>query len=105
MFFRKNGEEHNFWQNYTDLMSGLLIVFIIISLVEYGYFKDYADVCHNMGVDKDNIAEVKVTVDMYKKINEFQSSLKDIKGRYFDYNDKYNRFECMVSVQFKRYRR
>lgn len=100
LFFRKNGEEHNFWQNYTDLMSGLLIVFIIISFVEYSYFKDYAAVCHKMGVDEDNIEDVKVSVDMYKKINEFQKSLKDIKGRYFNYNDKYRRFECTVSVQF-----
>lgn len=38
--FRKNGEEHNFWQNYTDLMSGFLIVFIIASLVT---FKNYTN--------------------------------------------------------------
>ena len=30
---KNKGEEHNFWQNYTDLMAGLLIVFIITSLV------------------------------------------------------------------------
>ena len=23
--FRENGEEHNFWQNYNDLMSGFLM--------------------------------------------------------------------------------
>lgn len=38
--FRDNGEEHNFWQNYTDLMSGLLIVFIIASIIAYNNFKE-----------------------------------------------------------------
>ena len=31
--FKNEGDEHNFWQNYTDLMSGFLVVFIITSLV------------------------------------------------------------------------
>lgn len=30
-----NSEEHNFWMSYTDLMSGFLVVFIIISIVMY----------------------------------------------------------------------
>ena len=38
--FKNEGDEHNFWQNYTDLMSGFLVVFIITSLVAwYGYIK------------------------------------------------------------------
>lgn len=41
--FREDGEEHNFWQNYTDLMSGFLIVFIITSLVAYGSYKVYVN--------------------------------------------------------------
>ena len=37
---KNEGDEHNFWQNYTDLMSGFLVVFIITSLVAwYGYIK------------------------------------------------------------------
>ena len=40
IIFKDNGEDHNFWQNYSDLMAGFLIVFIITSIVAwYGYIK------------------------------------------------------------------
>ena len=35
----KEEEGHNFWQNYTDLMSGFLIVFIIASLVASQHYQ------------------------------------------------------------------
>ena len=38
--FHDDGEEHNFWQNYTDLMSGFLIVFIIASIIAYNQYKE-----------------------------------------------------------------
>lgn len=41
--FKDNGEEHNFWQNYTDLMSGFLIVFIIASLVAYNSYRGFVE--------------------------------------------------------------
>lgn len=80
MSFRKDGEEHNFWQNYTDLISGFLIVFIITSLVSYGNYK--------------------VNAELYKKIREFQQAQKSINRKYFKYNEKYQRFECTVNVTF-----
>jgi len=33
-------EEHNFWMSYTDLMSGFLVAFIIISAVMYKSYQD-----------------------------------------------------------------
>lgn len=33
LFGKPEGEEHNFWMSYTDLMSGFLIVFIIASVI------------------------------------------------------------------------
>lgn len=38
-FFKKDsGEEHNFWMSYTDLMSGFLVVFIILSAILFNHF-------------------------------------------------------------------
>ena len=55
--FKNEGDEHNFWQNYTDLMSGFLVVFIITRLVAwYGYIK----VTGAIGGDGDSI---KVTIE------------------------------------------
>ena len=89
--FREDGEEHNFWQNYTDLMSGFLIVFIITSLVAYGSYKVYVDLYHNKGITEKNINDIVVNAELYKKIREFQEAQKSINRKYFKYNEKYQR--------------
>ena len=99
--FKDNGEEHNFWQNYTDLMSGFLIVFIITSLVAYGSYKVYLDLYHNRGITEANINDIVVNAELYKKIREFQDAQKTINRKYFQYNEKYQRFECKVDVTFQ----
>ena len=40
--FKDNGDEHNSYQSYTDLMSGFLIVFMIASIVAIVRYKDKA---------------------------------------------------------------
>ena len=98
--FKEDGEEHNFWQNYTDLMSGFLIVFIITSLVAYGSYKVYVDLYHSKGITESNINDIVVNANLYKKIREFQEAQKSINQKYFKYNDKFQRFECTVDVTF-----
>ena len=61
--FREEGEEHNFWQNYTDLMSGFLIVFIIASLVAYGSYKIYVDLYLDKGITECNINDIVVNAE------------------------------------------
>lgn len=99
--FRDNGEEHNFWQNYTDLMSGFLIVFIITSLVAYGSYKVYVDLYYTRGITEKNINDIVVNAELYKKIREFQEAQKSISRQYFKYNEKFQRFECTVDVIFE----
>lgn len=98
--FKDNGEEHNFWQNYTDLMAGFLIVFIITSLVAYTSYKVYVDLYHEKGITEANINDIVVNADLYKKIKDFQDVQKSLESNYFKYNDTYHRFECSVDVQF-----
>ena len=98
--FRDNGEEHNFWQNYTDLMSGFLIIFIIASLVAYGESKIYVDLYHKKGITEGNIDDIVVKAELYNKIQELQDAQKSITGKYFKYNEEYQRFECSVDVLF-----
>ena len=40
LFKKNSGEEHNFWMSYTDLMSGFLVVFIILSAILYKHFNE-----------------------------------------------------------------
>ena len=98
--FKEEGEEHNFWQNYTDLMSGFLIVFIITSLVAYGSYKVYVDLYHDKGITEGNINDIVINAELYKKIREFQEAQKSINRKYFRYNEKFQRFECTVDVIF-----
>lgn len=87
-------EEHNFWQNYTDLMAGFLVVFIITSIVAwFGYIK----VTGAIGGDGGNI---KVTIEQSRMIREFNEAQKSLVSEYFHYNEKYNRFECKSDIMF-----
>lgn len=38
LFKKDLGEEHNFWMSYTDLISGFLIVFIILTTIFYNNY-------------------------------------------------------------------
>ena len=99
--FKDNGEEHNFWQNYTDLMSGFLIVFIIASLVAYNSYRGFVELYYGVGVTEANINDIVVNAKLYKQIKEFQEAQKQLQSKYFAYSSKYNRFECTVDVLFK----
>lgn len=43
LFKKDSGEEHNFWMSYTDLMSGFLVVFIILSAILFNHFTRKAE--------------------------------------------------------------
>lgn len=91
--FKEEGEQHNFWQNYTDLMSGFLIVFIITSIVAwYGYIQ----VTDRLGGDPN----IEHTIKQIDLIREFLDAQKHLDSEYFVYNEKYQRFECTVDVLF-----
>ena len=40
LFRKKTSENHDFWMSYTDLMSGFLVVFMIISIVVYQQYSE-----------------------------------------------------------------
>jgi hypothetical protein len=79
MPFKSQGVTHNFWQNYTDLISGLMIIFLVASV---GYI-----------VTKDEESKIKAIIKAQKELGE--------KSKYFQYNDRYQRFECTIPVLFK----
>ena len=81
IFGKASGEMHNFWQNYTDLMSGLMIIFLIASV---GYV-----------VSKDDSRKIKAIISAQKELAD--------NSKYFSYNENYNRFECTIDVNFIAY--
>lgn len=78
MSFKSQGVTHNFWQNYTDLISGLMIIFLVASV---GYI-----------VTKDEESKIKAIIKAQKELCD--------KSKYFDYNERYQRFECKIPFTF-----
>lgn len=109
--FKENGEEHNFWQNYTDLMSGLLIVFIIASLIAYNnYYKLGGGIIEIVGgsktgelsdVQKEHMKRLVANAELYEKVRQFDKAQESLNSKYFHYDKKYRRYECKVEVPFK----
>lgn len=97
---KDTGDEHNFWQNYTDLMSGFLIVFIITSLVAYNSYRGFFELYYGVGVTEANINDIVVNAKLYKKIKEFQEAQNQLQSKYFAYSPRFDRFECTVDVLF-----
>lgn len=100
--FKDHGEDHNFWQNYTDLMAGFLIVFIITSLMAYVGYKSFVDIFTINSNGEVTVKDVIVNHKLYKKIREFQIVSKELgnKSKYFKYNEVFRRFDCNIDVQF-----
>ena len=93
--FKGEEEGHNFWQNYTDLMSGLLIVFIIASIVAWFGYKEVTEVLEQ------EYGNIKVTLEQFKMIKEVKKAHEELESDYFHYNEEFQRFECKLDINFK----
>lgn len=111
--FRDNGEEHNFWQNYTDLMSGLLIVFIIASIIAYNNFKEKEKLMSTLiemaggsktgdlsDVDKEKLEKLVSNAELYERVKEFDKAQEALEHEYYHFDSKYRRYECIIDVPF-----
>lgn len=73
LFRKDSGEEHNFWMSYTDLMSGFLVVFIILSVILYNY---YTEKVEEAGISKEMYDDA---IAKYNKaLSELENSSRDV---------------------------
>ncbi len=73
LFKKDSGEENNFWMSYTDLMSGFLVVFIILSAI---LFNHYTKKSEDAGAAKVKYDEL---IEKYNNaISELENSGRDI---------------------------
>jgi hypothetical protein len=87
MALKKVKDENNYWISYSDLMTGFLIVFIILTFVVY---KNY----------KHKTKEIEVLLNEYKKIEEIKSALLNLNTTYFTYDSINKRHELKISIEF-----
>jgi hypothetical protein len=91
--FQKPEEEFNLWQSFTDLMFGLLAIFIVVSLV--GFVK--LDIIKKITENE----EILVSLENYNKIQAINDALEKLSySDYFEYNKKFKRIEYEKDINF-----
>jgi len=88
MALRKINEDNNNWISYTDLMTGFLIIFIILTLVMYFNLRN-------------KVSELEITLSEYIKIEEIKSAINSLDTNYFKYDSIYKKHIVNVDVNYK----
>lgn len=86
IFQHKEGEGHNFWMSYTDLMAGFLVVFIIISAVMYNKFdnerKNYERMCEILRIENPDSLK-----NYIRTLEDIVASQLRLKNCIYEYKD------------------
>ena len=80
---KKNGF---FWIGYSDLMTSLFFIMLVLFAVTIGYLK------YNL----------EATEKQLEKIQELQTAVQELPDKYFEYQPKYKRFKLNKQIQFDR---
>lgn len=75
-----------FWISYSDLMTSLFFVMLVLFVVTVGYLKSIVD----------------ATNEQLEKIQELQTAVQKLPVEYFQYQPQYKRFKLNKQIQFDR---
>lgn len=89
----KKGKNSYFWTSYSDLMTSLFFVMLVLFALATIMLKEKND-----EIEKDKNA----TEQQLKDIEKVQGSTEDLKGRYFLYDERYEKFSLRVDCKFPR---
>jgi len=73
-----------FWISYSDLMTSLFFVMLVLFVVTVGYLKSVVD----------------ATTEQLEKIQELQTAVQELPTKYFQYQPEYKRFKLNKQIQF-----
>ena len=73
-----------FWISYSDLMTSLFFVMLVLFVVTVGYLKSIVD----------------ATNEQLEKIQELQTAVQKLPKKYFQYQPQYKRFKLNKQIQF-----
>ena len=91
--FQEPEEEFNLWQSFTDLMFGLLAIFIVAALIAFVQ----GDAINKI-IGKGNW---RVTIENYNKIKDINEALEKLSStEYFEYSKKFKRIEYKKDILF-----
>lgn len=77
-------KDNIFWISYSDLMTSLFFVMLVLFVVTIGYLK------YNL----------ETTEEQLEKIQELQTAVQKLPEQYFEYQSEYKRFKLNKQIQF-----
>jgi flagellar motor protein MotB len=82
----KSKESNFFWPSYTDLMTSLFFIMLVLYILTFVQLK----------------LQQKVTEDQLNKIQQVQAMVKELDKRYFTYQPEYKRFILNRDIHFEK---
>jgi hypothetical protein len=79
-------KESFFWISYSDLMTSLFFIMMVLFVVTIGYLQ----------------YQKNATEQQLKKIQELQTAIQQLPSQYFEYQSAYKRFRLKEQIQFTR---
>ena len=80
----KKGKESFFWTSYSDLMTSLFIILLVL-------FVHVIVLLHK---------RMEATINELEEIKRVEASTQDLEGEYFSYNKEYEKFILNIDCQF-----
>ena len=80
----KKGKESFFWTSYSDLMTSLFIIMLVLFVL-------VIVLLHK---------RMETTINELEDIKKVEASTKDLEGEYFSYNKEYEKFVLNIDCQF-----
>ena len=77
-------KDNIFWIGYSDLMTTLFFIMLVLFVVTIGYLK----------------FNLETTKEQLEKIKEIQTAVQELPEEYFKYQDEYKRFKLSKQIQF-----
>ncbi|MGQ1890246.1 OmpA/MotB family protein [Thermophagus sp. OGC60D27] len=77
-------KDNIFWISYSDLMTSMFFVMLVLFVVTIGYLKN----------------NLETTEEQLEKIQELQTAVQKLPEQYFEYQPEYKRFKLNKQIQF-----
>ena len=87
----KKGKESFFWTSYSDLMTSLFIIMLVLFVLVIVLLHKRME---STIIEKEQIKKV------LEDIKKVEASTRDLEGEYFSYNKEYEKFILNIDCQF-----
>lgn len=87
----KKGKESFFWTSYSDLMTSLFIIMLVLFVLVIVLLHKRMETTI---IEKDQLEKV------LEDIKKVEASTRDLEGKYFSYNKEYEKFILNINCQF-----